>query len=207
MLKLRLFVCLIFGILSFLTSANGWVFAQETPNIVWIMSEDNSKHYLKLFDPMGAETPNIANLAKNGVAFDRAFSNAPVCSVARTTLISMVYGPRLGTQFHRRIELANMPKDWKMFPAYLRDAGYYTTNNSKKDYNAVETKGTWDASSNRAHWRNRPDGSLFSTCKPTLTPMSPHCILSRRGWIPPIFKRIRMQLNWHLIILTRRCFV
>lgn len=161
MLKLRLFVCLLFGILFFLTSANGWVFAQETPNIVWIMSEDNSKHYLKLFDPMGAETPNIANLAKNGVVFDRAFSNAPVCSVARTTLISMVYGPRLGTQFHRRIELANMPKDWKMFPAYLRDAGYYTTNNSKKDYNAVETKGTWDASSNRAHWRNRPDGKPF----------------------------------------------
>lgn len=161
MLKPRLFVFLTFVFLGWLLIDADSAIAQDRPNIVWIMSEDNSKHYLKLFDPMGAATPNITNLAKNGVVFDRAFSNAPVCSVARTTLISMVYAPRLGTQFHRRIELANMPVGWKMFPAYLRDAGYYTTNNSKKDYNAVETKGTWDASSNKAHWRNRPSGKPF----------------------------------------------
>lgn len=161
MLKIRLFVIVVFGFISCLTMAAGSAVSQEKPNIVWIMSEDNSKHYLKLFDPAGAETPNIAALAKDGVTFDRAFSNAPVCSVARTTLITMVYGPRLGTQFHRRIELARMPDNWKMFPAYLRDAGYYTTNNSKKDYNAIEPKGTWDASSNKAHWRNRPAGKPF----------------------------------------------
>ncbi|MGB1931376.1 MAG: sulfatase-like hydrolase/transferase, partial [Mariniblastus sp.] len=161
MLKPRLFVFLTFVFFGWLLIDADSAIAQDRPNIVWIMSEDNSKHYLKLFDPMGAATPNITNLAKNGVVFDRAFSNAPVCSVARTTLISMVYAPRLGTQFHRRIELANMPAGWKMFPAYLRDAGYYTTNNSKKDYNAVETKGTWDASSNKAHWRNRPSGKPF----------------------------------------------
>jgi arylsulfatase A-like enzyme len=161
MASIRLFVTVVFVFLGILPTTSNLLIAQNQPNFLWIMSEDNSKHYLKLFDPSGSETPNIANLAKQGVAFDRAFSNAPVCSVARTTLITMVYGPRLGTQFHRRTELANLPNDWKMFPAYLRDAGYYTTNNSKKDYNAVETNGTWDASSNKAHWRNRPDGKPF----------------------------------------------
>ncbi|MDE0937400.1 MAG: sulfatase-like hydrolase/transferase [Mariniblastus sp.] len=161
MASIRLFVTVVFVFLGILPTTSKLLIAQNQPNFLWIMSEDNSKHYLKLFDPSGAETPNIANLAKQGVAFDRAFSNAPVCSVARTTLITMVYGPRLGTQFHRRTELAKLPDDWKMFPAYLRDAGYYTTNNSKKDYNAVETNGTWDASSNKAHWRNRPDGKPF----------------------------------------------
>lgn len=161
MLILRSLLILVSSVLSLLSLVVGSSIAQDKPNIVWIMSEDNSKHYLKLFDSTGAETPNITNLAKNGVVFDRAFSNAPVCSVARTTLISMVYAPRLGTQFHRRIQLAKMPDDWKMFPAFLRGAGYYTTNNSKKDYNAVETKGTWDASSNKAHWRNRPVGKPF----------------------------------------------
>jgi uncharacterized sulfatase len=43
-----------------------------------------------------------------------------------------------------------------MFPAYLREAGYYATNNAKKDYNAVEGDGVWDASSRRATWRDRP---------------------------------------------------
>ena len=43
-----------------------------------------------------------------------------------------------------------------MFPAYLRTAGYYTTNKNKKDYNAVEGRGVWDESSNKATWRKRP---------------------------------------------------
>ncbi len=47
------------------------------PNILWIMSEDNSKHYLRHFDRHGAVTPNIEALAQNGVTFDRAFSCAP----------------------------------------------------------------------------------------------------------------------------------
>ncbi|MDH3649887.1 MAG: sulfatase-like hydrolase/transferase, partial [Saprospiraceae bacterium] len=56
------------------------------PNILWITSEDNSKHYLKLFDQHGVETPNIGRLANHGLLFTHAFSNAPVCSVARSTL-------------------------------------------------------------------------------------------------------------------------
>ena len=133
--------------------------AADKPNIVWILSEDNSKHYLKLFDDNGIETPHIAKLAEHGLIFTRAFSNAPVCSVARSTLATGCLAPRIGTQYHRRSKLAAMPEGLKMFPSYLRDAGYYTTNNSKKDYNAVEGPGVWDESSRKASWRNRPDQS------------------------------------------------
>lgn len=131
--------------------------AAERPNVVWIMSEDNSKHYLRLFDPTGAATPNIEALARDGIVFDRAFSNSPVCSVARTTLITSCYAPRIGTQFHRHQRLATLPKGLRMFPAYLRDAGYYTTNNRKEDYNAVKSDDVWDESSGKASWRNRPE--------------------------------------------------
>ena len=133
--------------------------AADRPNVVWIVSEDNSIHYLKHFFPGGAATPNIERLAENGLTFDHAFSNAPVCSVARTTLATCCYGPRIGTQFHRKYKMAAMPKGLRMFPAYLRDAGYYTTNHSKKDYNAIEGKGVWDESSKKASWRNRPEES------------------------------------------------
>ncbi len=129
----------------------------DRPNVVWIVSEDNSIHYLRHFFEGGAAAPNIEALAAHGLTFDHAFSNAPVCSVARTTLATACYGPRIGTQFHRRYEMAAMPEGLRMFPAYLRDAGYYTTNNSKKDYNAIEGKGVWDESSNKASWRDRPD--------------------------------------------------
>ena len=78
-LKLVMFI---FAMNSLLTSA------QKTPNIVWIVSEDNSKHYMKLFDEHGVSTPSIENLANQGVIFTHAFSNAAVCSAARSTLIA-----------------------------------------------------------------------------------------------------------------------
>lgn len=130
--------------------------AAERPNFVWILSEDNSKHYLELFDQSGTPTPNIQKMAKQGLIYEHAFSCSPVCSVARTTLITSVYAPRLGTQFHRKIKPVTLPKGWNLFPSYLKQAGYYTTNNSKQDYNTVNQKGVWDESSRKASWQKRP---------------------------------------------------
>lgn len=135
--------------------------AADRPNIVWLISEDNSIHYLKLFHEHGADTPRIAELAEQGLIYEHAFSNAPVCSVARTTLITGCYGPRIGTQYHRKHVIVPMPTGLRMFPAYLRDAGYYTANNQKKDYNAIEGDGVWDISSRKATWRNRASGQPF----------------------------------------------
>ncbi len=135
--------------------------AADKPNFVWLISEDNSKHFMGLFDEMGPETPNIEKLAEHGLVFEHAFSNAPVCSVARSTLITCCLAPRIGTQFHRREKLVPMPDGVRMFPAYLRDAGYYTTNNKKKDYNAIEGDGVWDVSSGKAHWNHRKPGQPF----------------------------------------------
>lgn len=148
-------ICLV---LSYAGTYASVVLADDTPrpNIVWIMSEDNSKHYLEHFDPNGVSTPAIEAMAQDGITFDRAFSNAPVCSVARTTLITGCYGPRIGTQFHRKTKTATLPVGLEMFPHYLREAGYYTTNNSKTDYNATVRKEPWDESSRKASWTKRP---------------------------------------------------
>ena len=128
--------------------------AADRPNIVWIVSEDNSKHWLRLYEEGGAAMPNIEKLAENGLVFQNAFSNAPVCSVARSTLITGSYAPRIAAQYHRRGAMAPMPEGLRMFPHYLREAGYYTTNDSKTDYN-LSDKGMWDESSNKATYRNR----------------------------------------------------
>ena len=139
---------------------NGEGHRAKRPNVVWIMSEDNSCHYLQLFDKQGTPTPNISKLAAGGVVFDRAFSNSPVCSVARTTLITSIYAPRIGTQFHRKLNPVGLPPGWKLFPQYLKQAGYYTTNNSKTDYNvSMVGQSPWDASNKKATWRNRNDTS------------------------------------------------
>ncbi len=135
--------------------------ALPPPNIVWITSEDNSIHYMELYTEGGAPTPNIEALAEHGLLFSNAFSNGPVCSVARSTLISGCYAPRIGANFHRREKHVPMPGGLKMFPEYLRNAGYYTTNNSKEDYNILKGDSVWDESSKEAHWKHRKAGQPF----------------------------------------------
>ena len=142
-----------------LTTAN--VRSAERPNIVWLVSEDNAARFLRLYDPKGAELPHIESLAKRGLTFDHAFSNAPVCSVARSTLISGCYAPRTGTQFHRRLVKVPPPAGLDLFPTYLRGAGYYCTNHSKEDYNYTKNQGVWDESSRRASYRNRKADQPF----------------------------------------------
>ena len=134
---------------------------QQRPNFLWIVSEDNSKHYMELFDPHGIATPALSEMAKAGILFTHAFSNAPVCSVARSTLISACYAPRTGTQFHRKSVMVPMPEGVQMFPAYLREAGYYATNHQKEDYNYVKPEGTWDESGPDADWSHRSPGQPF----------------------------------------------
>ena len=135
--------------------------SSEKPNIVWIVTEDNSKHFLNLYEKGGASMPTVESLAREGIVFNHAFSQAPVCSVARSTIISGCYAPRVGAQYHRRMEFAPMPEGLEMFPFYLRQAGYYTTNNSKEDYNFIKSDQVWDESSKTATYKNRQVGQPF----------------------------------------------
>lgn len=146
------------GLLLFMSATQ---VVAERPNIVWLVTEDNSVHYLKLYDPLGAEMPNLERLAKEGLVFNYAFSNAPVCSSARSTLITGCYAPRLYAQNHRREVPVKLPKGKHMFPWYLRQAGYHTSNNSKEDYNVEKGEGVWDASSGKATYRSRKPGQPF----------------------------------------------
>jgi arylsulfatase A-like enzyme len=134
------------------------VSAAERPNILWITSEDNGPQLGCYGDPY-AVTPNIDALAKRGLRYLNAWSTAPVCAPARTTIITGVYGPSNGSE-HMRSEVG-LPSFMKLFPTFLRDQGYYVSNNSKEDYNLKKSAGTWDKSSTKATWKNRAPGQPF----------------------------------------------
>ena len=128
------------------------------PNILWITSEDNGPH-LGCYGDQFATTPNLDALAKKSLIYTRAISNAPVCAPARTTIISGLYPPSTGSEHMR--SMASLPSDFQFYPTYLRELGYYCTNNSKQDYNLRATGESWHESSRKAHWKNRPKGSPF----------------------------------------------
>ncbi len=140
------------------------VFATQTnaaepaarPNILWITSEDNGQQ-LGCYGDTYADTPRLDELAGRSLRYKTAWSNAPVCAPARTTIISGMYACALGAQHMR--SAVPLPDGVTLYPRLLRDAGYYCTNNSKTDYNLVkgDELAGWNKSSGKAHWRNRPD--------------------------------------------------
>lgn len=132
--------------------------AQARPNILWITSEDNSP-YLGCYGDALAQTPNLDKLAARGIRYRNAFSNAPVCSTARSTLITGMHACSTGIHNHR--SSVPYPADFLMYPEHLRAAGYYCTNNSKQDYNFAGKREVWDESSKNAHYRNRRPGQPF----------------------------------------------
>lgn len=132
--------------------------AAEKPNILWLTSEDHGPEMGCYGDEL-AVTPNVDALAKKGMLFDLAWSCAPVCAPARTCIITGMYPPSIGGQHMR--SMVSLPEEVQFYPWYLKQAGYYTTNNSKQDYNVKKQEQGWDVSSNKAHYRDRADGQPF----------------------------------------------
>ncbi|MBN2269627.1 MAG: sulfatase-like hydrolase/transferase [Sedimentisphaerales bacterium] len=130
----------------------------DRPNILWITCEDVSPQYLGCYGDDYATTPNLDKFATQAVRCTKAFATAPVCAPSRSCLVTGVYATSTGTQ-HLRSDV-KLPGKIKCFPRLLREAGYYCSNNYKKDYNFKDV-GVWDESSHDAHWRNRKPGQPF----------------------------------------------
>ena len=142
----------------------------QRPNILWITCEDLSPHLGCYGDPV-ARTPHLDGLASEGVRYLNAYSNAPVCAPARNTIITGMYAAMLGTS-HMRSQRP-MPDFVKGYPSYLRQSGYFTTNNSKTDYNTSSLKNTdlWDECDGKATYehRQKPDQPFFAIFNFTIT--------------------------------------
>jgi N-sulfoglucosamine sulfohydrolase len=168
--------CSVFSPQTPLASSGGAVQQrpQPRPNILWISTEDISPD-LGCYGDKYAITPNIDRLASQGARYTNAFSNAPVCAPSRSAIITGMYTTTIGSM-HMRSK-AVPPAGVKAFTEYLRAAGYYCTNNSKTDYNFEAPPHNrppdtvWDETSNKAHWRNRPDKSqpFFAVFNFTIT--------------------------------------
>ncbi|MEI6141936.1 MAG: sulfatase [Mariniphaga sp.] len=137
--------------------------AQQKPNILWVTIEDTSPQFIGCYGNKDAKTPVIDRLASEGVRFTNAFSTGTVSSPSRTCIITGVKTYKTATGNHR--SNYQIPSFIKGFPYYLQKEGYYTTNNSKTDYNVAEEarfiKEAWNESSNKAGWENRKPRQPF----------------------------------------------
>jgi len=165
------------------------------PNILWITSEDNSAHWLGCYGNEQAQTPRLDTLAKEGNRFLHAYSNAPVCAVARSMILNGTHAVTMGTQHMRSRH--RIPEHYRPYVSYLKEKGYYCTNNSKTDYNFLgKDSAIWDKCNRKAHYRSRPDGAPFfavinltttheSSLFPDKNPAGPKRVMAKDVKVPP----------------------
>ncbi len=149
------------------------------PNIMWILVEDASCH-ISCYGEEAINTPNIDQLATEGVRFENAFVTAPVCSPARSAFVMGMYQNTIGAHNHRSqvmngkgggntdyYETYTLPTAIPIASKLFEMAGYYTTNEmagnymtygkkGKEDYNFLD-KDTYVGTS----WKDSPEGTPF----------------------------------------------
>ncbi|NYT41482.1 sulfatase [Sphingomonas sp. R-74633] len=91
----------------------------QRPNLVIFLADDLGRDVPPWGDG-NARTPNITQLAKDGVSFDRAFVASPACAPSRAALLTGLMPARNGAEANQ----AAPRDDVRKLPAYLHDQGY-----------------------------------------------------------------------------------
>ncbi|MBN2012782.1 sulfatase [candidate division KSB1 bacterium] len=112
---------------------------KDRPNIILIIGDDISWNDLGCYGHPTIRTPNVDNLAANGVRFTRAFLTASSCSPSRCSIITGRYPHNTGAaELH-----TPLPPDQLPFPLRLKENGYYCAQGGKW-HMGEETKRAFD---------------------------------------------------------------
>ena len=143
------------------------------PNVLWIIGEDFSPELGCYGDPT-VSTPNIDRLASEGVRYTQACITAPICSIARSALMTGRYQTSIGAHQHRshRVDGYQLPEGVGIFTDLFREAGYHTSNGRP-----------WAAPARRISisiWTKSPTTATIGPNAPKVSRSTPRLISPRR---------------------------
>lgn len=128
----------------------------DKPNVLFF-AVDDLRPELACYGRNQVISPNIDRLAADGVAFNRAYCQSPVCGASRASLLSGIR-PTAERAFKGYSHHAD--KDWGAplsLPKHFRQHGYYTISNGKVYHHRDDGAGSWseDAWRPRGQWVGR----------------------------------------------------
>lgn len=103
---------------------------KKQPNILFIMADQMSALALGAYGNPIAKTPNIQSLAENGVVFQNAYCNSPLCAPSRASMLT----GKLPSQIGAYDNAADFPSSTPTFIHYLRHMGYRTCLSGKMHF-------------------------------------------------------------------------
>ena len=91
------------------------------PNVLFIAVDDLSTRIGCYGDPI-AQTPNLDRLARQGIRFERAYCQFPLCNPTRVSLLLGRYPTTTETIDFAKPAL--LGRDWVTLPQHFRESGY-----------------------------------------------------------------------------------
>ena len=105
-------------------------FSQKKPNILFIISDDLTTTAVSAYENKFSTTPNIDQLAIEGIRYTKAYSQYPVCGPSRASFLTGYY-PSATKTFGYVSGRKNIGPDRKTWPQLFKENGYYTARVSK----------------------------------------------------------------------------
>jgi choline-sulfatase len=95
---------------------------EKVPNILLIIADQMAGPALPCYGHSVVQAPNITRLAQEGIVFDSAYCNSPLCAPSRASLVTGQLPSRIGAYDNA----AEFPSSIPTFGHYLRTMGYHT---------------------------------------------------------------------------------
>ena len=102
----------------------------KQPNILYLMMDQLAPQVLSPWGGEVCRTPNIEALAEQGVVFENAYCNYPICAPARFAFMSGRLPSRIGAYDNA----TEFPCEVPTFSHYLRNMGYHTCLSGKMHF-------------------------------------------------------------------------
>jgi len=101
---------------------------QARPNILLITADQHNADVLGCYGNPVVQTPHIDSLADGGVCFSHAFTPFPVCSPARSSIMTGLWAHHHGAVHNVNMgrPVPGLRSDIPVISSILKDAGYTT---------------------------------------------------------------------------------
>lgn len=149
---------LVFTVLGMLTiQAASPLNAADRPNVLFIAIDDLNHWVGHLGRHTQTKTPNIDRLARQGVAFTRAYCTAPACNPSRASLMSGQRPSTTGCYLNSQNWRPGISED-KLLNSHFARAGYRVYGAGKIYHGAGDRGGDWtDYFPGKGQTRRHPD--------------------------------------------------
>ncbi len=143
--------------------------ADERPNIVFLLSDDQATYTMGCYGNPDVQTPNLDQLARDGMVFDNHYVTTAICMASRASIMTGMYEYKTGCNFeHGALMREHFEKSYTVL---LREAGYRTAIAGKIGFEVTDTPnkpGTlpedafdkWGAGPGQTHYDTKKNKSI-----------------------------------------------